>query len=292
MRSEQEMFELILGVADRDERIRAVYMNGSRTNPNVPKDMYQDYDIVYMVTETASFIQQPEWVEVFGEQLIRQEPDLLDHNRGIEMDFNRSYMCMMLFTDGNRLDLRLLSIEALLEEYKKDSLTIPLLDKDNILPQIPPSTDRDYHVKRPTEPEYVSCCNDFWWCMQNVAKGIARDELPYAKTMFDQIIRERLDEMLAWWVGGKHDYQISVGKMGKYFKNLLPAPYWDLYKQTYADADDEHTWGAVFTACELLRQVAQEVASQCHFTYVEQDDWNMMLYLNRVYDATRQVKEA
>jgi aminoglycoside 6-adenylyltransferase len=28
------MFDLILGVGQKDERVRAVYMNGSRTNPN------------------------------------------------------------------------------------------------------------------------------------------------------------------------------------------------------------------------------------------------------------------
>ena len=33
MRSEKEMFELILRVVKADERIRAVYMNGSRANP-------------------------------------------------------------------------------------------------------------------------------------------------------------------------------------------------------------------------------------------------------------------
>ncbi len=39
MRSEREMFDVILHVAKEDKRIRAVYMNGSRTNPNVPKDI-------------------------------------------------------------------------------------------------------------------------------------------------------------------------------------------------------------------------------------------------------------
>ncbi|MCG8501592.1 MAG: aminoglycoside 6-adenylyltransferase, partial [Firmicutes bacterium] len=57
MRTEREMFDLILSVADNDERIRAVYMNGSRTNPNVGKDIYQDYDIVFMVSETKSFLE-------------------------------------------------------------------------------------------------------------------------------------------------------------------------------------------------------------------------------------------
>lgn len=46
MRSEKEMFELILGVAERDDRIRAVFMNGSRADANSRKDIFQDYDIV------------------------------------------------------------------------------------------------------------------------------------------------------------------------------------------------------------------------------------------------------
>ena len=52
MRSEQEMYELIIGTARADERIRAVYINGSRTDKNAPKDIFQDYDIVYAVRET------------------------------------------------------------------------------------------------------------------------------------------------------------------------------------------------------------------------------------------------
>lgn len=64
MRSETEMYDLILGVAQGDERIRAVYMNGSRTNPNVPRDMFQDFDVVYVVTEIASFVKDEKWVNV------------------------------------------------------------------------------------------------------------------------------------------------------------------------------------------------------------------------------------
>ena len=36
MRSEQEMLDLILSIARRDDRIRVVIMNGSRANPNAP----------------------------------------------------------------------------------------------------------------------------------------------------------------------------------------------------------------------------------------------------------------
>ncbi len=42
MRSEKEMIDLILSVAQADERIRAVLLVGSRANTDVPKDTFQD----------------------------------------------------------------------------------------------------------------------------------------------------------------------------------------------------------------------------------------------------------
>lgn len=281
MRSESEMYELILEAA-QDERIRAVYMNGSRTNPNANKDLFQDYDIVYVVTETASFIKDEKWINIFGDLLMIQEPDKNDKLVGIERDLEQSYGYLMLFTDGNRIDLHIETKEVMLEGYTKDKLTIPLLDKDNILPHIPAPTDIDYWVKKPTEPLFLSCCNDFWWCLQNVAKGIWRDELPYAKQMFELIIKERLNEMVSWWIGAKNNFQVSTGKMGKYFKKYLPESYWLMYKETYSDSTYENLWNSIFLTCELFRILANDVAEQLFFSYPIDDDINMTAYLIHV----------
>ncbi|WP_066070436.1 aminoglycoside 6-adenylyltransferase [Neobacillus soli] len=282
MRSEKEMYDLILGIAQKDDRIRAVYMNGSRTNPNAPKDIFQDYDIVYVVTETASFIKDETWIHSFGDLLMIQEPDKNDKLVGLNMDFDRSYGYLMLFTDGNRIDLHIETKETMIAEYGNDKLTVPLLDKDNILPLIPAPTEIDYQVKKPTEPMFYSCCNDFWWCFQNVAKGIWRDELPYAKQMFENVIRTKLDEMVSWWIGIKHDFQVSTGKMGKYFKKYLPEPYWEMYEKTYSGNDYENFWASIFATCELFRSLAKVVADNLLFTYPMGDDKNMTKYLKHV----------
>lgn len=55
MRTEDEIMKLLINTAAQDERIRAAYLEGSRVNPDVPRDMFQDYDVVYIVKETASF---------------------------------------------------------------------------------------------------------------------------------------------------------------------------------------------------------------------------------------------
>ena len=51
MRSDKEMFDLLLNVAEHDGNIRAVIMNGSRVNPQAKKDLFQDFDIVYFVRD-------------------------------------------------------------------------------------------------------------------------------------------------------------------------------------------------------------------------------------------------
>ena len=55
MRTSEEMFRLILDVAREDDRIRAVVLSGSRADPEVPRDRYQDYDILFLVREVAPF---------------------------------------------------------------------------------------------------------------------------------------------------------------------------------------------------------------------------------------------
>ncbi|SIS46325.1 aminoglycoside 6-adenylyltransferase [Salimicrobium flavidum] len=281
MRSEKEMMHLILGTAKKDERIRAVYMNGSRTNTTVTTDIFQDYDIVYVVTDTTPFIQDKTWINRFGELLIHQEPDKNDfcpENLGAP----QTYGYLMLFKDGNRIDLHVETKEHMKENYLKDKLTVPLLDKDDCLPDIPPPTDEDYHVKEPTEAEYLASCNEFWWCQQNVAKALWRDELPYAKYMMECVIRKQLDKMTEWWIGIDTDFSVSTGKTGNYFKRLLPVSYWEQYKATYTDGEHENVWHSLFVMGELFRTLARVVGGHFSYTYPEHEDRNMTAYLKQV----------
>jgi len=282
MRSEQEMFSLILKTAENDERIRAVYMNGSRANPNIHKDKYQDYDIVYVVNETQSFLDDKSWISVFGDPAIIQEPDSNDFGWGIYADFSRSYAWLMLFKDGNRIDLTIKTKEAMLEDYTRDSLTVPLMDKDHILPSIPPASDKDYHVKKPGEAQYKGCCNEFWWCLNNVAKGIARDQLCYAMWMYNTVVRDMLVKMMDWYIGINSNFSVNVGMSGKYFKKYLPKDLYDRFTRTYSDSDYANLWKAVFTACDLFRSIARPVADYFGFTYNLSDDENMVAYLHMV----------
>ena len=59
------------------------------------------------------------------------------------------YGYLMQFADGNRLDLRLMTLEYAKKDILHDRLCVLLLDKDNMLPAIPDATDEDHWVKKP-----------------------------------------------------------------------------------------------------------------------------------------------
>ena len=42
MRTEQQMWQLILGYAEKNDKIRVVTLEGSRTNVTFPKTIFQD----------------------------------------------------------------------------------------------------------------------------------------------------------------------------------------------------------------------------------------------------------
>ena len=218
MRSEREMLDLIINTARKDERVRAVIMNGSKVNPNAPKDFFQDYDVVYLVTEKESFLADPGWIKVFGELMILQLPDEMSDP---PPECKDNYGYLMQFTDGNRIDLSLLLVSKI-EKIVEDSLTQTLLDKDNILPKFPPPNDSGYLPKPPTGKAFFDCTNEFWWVSAYVAKGLWWQEIIYAKHMLDLYVREQLVKMLNWYVGTKTGFKKNhPAKWGSIWKNTL-----------------------------------------------------------------------
>ncbi|MCP1223181.1 aminoglycoside 6-adenylyltransferase [Sebaldella sp. S0638] len=291
MRSEKEMFDLILKTADNDSRIRAVYMNGSRTNPSIKKDIFQDYDIVYVVTEIKTFLDDENWIDIFGERLYMQLPEAMDNALGKNTDLDNCYGWLIQLADGNRIDLHLQTESFAKKEILKDKLCIILMDKDKLLPDIPPASDIDYHVKKPAQIEFSACCNEFWWIFNNVGKGLWRDEITYATDMINFYIRPELVKMLSWYIGIKTDFSCSVGKSGKYMSSYLEKDIWDRFLKTYSAADIESLWNSVFITADLFDEIAVESAHSLNYTYDTNEARNSRTFLLHTFHLPKDAKE-
>jgi aminoglycoside 6-adenylyltransferase len=278
MRSEREMLDLILETATADDRVRVVIMNGSRANPNAPRDIFQDFDIVYLVTELAPFRRNLQWIERFGELMILQLPDeMQDPPPGDDSGF--AYL--MQFSDGNRIDLGVYPLSQAAERVR-DSLSVLLLDKNGIVGPLDPPSERDHLPTPPTAKAFADCCNEFWWVCPYVAKGLWREEILYARTMLDQVVREQLMKMLVWHIGAQTGFQRNPGKFGKYMQRYLEPELWRMLEATYAGAGYDQTWDALFALCDLFERVALPIAGRFGFDYPQGDAARVRAYLEHV----------
>lgn len=275
MRTPEEMIDLILSIAKEDDRIRAVTMSGSRANKDCPADVYQDFDIAFFVNDVAPFWDNMEWIEEkFGRPSLLQKPESMGL---IPPDNDGSYVYLMIFPDGNRIDLNVTS-----ENYRDDGEPmLLLLDKDGTFPEIQVAEDY-WYIKRPTQKLFADCCNEFHWCLNNVAKGIARDELSYAMEMLNHHVRDMLILMLEWYIGTNYDFQVSAGKHGKYLKKYLPENIYERFKATYSNADYDNMWKAAFDTLYLFGDVARIVAAKLQFTYDESEEKGIDDYMKQV----------
>lgn len=279
MRSEQEMLDLILGVARADERIRGVVLNGSRANPNAPRDLFQDFDVIYLVRgSSAPFRANLDWIGQFGELMILQLPEEMG-DPPPSGNFDAVFLAQ--FMDGNRIDLSVYPLERW-PELKNDSLSVLLLDKDGALGPLPPPDERSYLPQPPDAKAFADCCNEFWWVSPYAAKGLWRRELPYAKATLEVYVREQLTKMLRWQIGIQTGFKINPGKEGKYFERYLPPEQWALLLQTYADGSYAHTWDALVAMGELFRRSARFVAGHYGFVYPAAEDERVSAFLRRI----------
>jgi aminoglycoside 6-adenylyltransferase len=286
MRSKEEIISLILNVAKADERIRAVLLNGSRANPNIKKDKFQDFDIVYIVNEIQTFQNDHNWIDFFGERLILQMPD--DMTFVEEKSKNSSFHYLMLFKDSNRIDLTLFPADELENGSWQDSLAILLLDKDNLFSNLPVPGDTDYHIERPTQKMFSDYCNEFWWVSTNVAKGLWRKEIIYAKDMLEIPVRKMFLKIIEWYIGMETGFSVSFGKSGKNMQAYLTPGLYEKILSTYPDANPENIWKSLFIMTGIFSELANKISRNLCFEYNSMEDDNIQEYLKWVYSLTKE----
>lgn len=276
-RTPEEMMNLILSRAENDAHIRVVGMEGSRTNQNIPKDRFQDFDVTYFVDDPALYTKDDTWVNVFGERLIMQKPEDMELFPAVE----EGYSFLMFFTDYNKIDLTILPLTALEDYLNGDGLREILLDKDGRVEEKPTPTDEEYHIQKPGARSFDDCCNEFWNITTYVVKGLCRRELLFAIDLL-AMMRNELLRMLSWQVGSAYGFTFSVGKNYKFINQYLPAEQWQTLLSTYRTDSVENTWRSLFTCHALFRDAAKNFAAKYGYTYPDYDE-NVSRYVRDMY---------
>jgi aminoglycoside 6-adenylyltransferase len=269
------MLDKIIEFAKQNINIQGAVLNGSRVSPRATPDIYQDYDVIYVIDDVKPFVEDQRWIDTFGKLIIMQKPDEMD---GVWPKQNNKFTFLMLFEDGNRIDLTFMQKDRYLNSHI-DSQTKVLWDKNDILSNIPEPNDSDYLPKPPTEKLFKDRCNEFLWCSQNVAKGLKRKELTYAKFMSENVLRGELIKLLSWYAGMKTNHTQNLGAYGKYLEKYIEPDIWQQFVKTYVGANYDQMWGALFGMFELFNELAVNISDHFGFEYKQPEYQNMLKYL-------------
>ena len=274
------MLNLIVGFSEANPMIRVTLMNGSRVNPNLKRDPFQDFDIANFVTDVNPFRNEEYVLPHFGEALVVEQPPLGPWPA--EDDDGSYYNYNIQLIDGNRIDVSFNPLNAL-DEAIKDSLTKVLLDKDNQVPLLAPSNESSYYLSEPNRNLYEGCCDGFFFTLgSHIPKTIWRRQMPLLKFYIEACLRDALLLMLGWEIGIKTGWEKSIGSRGKHLQKFVDSETWVDYEKTFAGKDYEALWESLFQTLRIFVRSARLVADKFGYIFPEEQAKRIEEFLRHV----------
>ena len=264
MRTDQEMLGLILQIAKKLQ-VDAVALSGSRTNQKIQTDEFQDYDVVYIVDDLDNLTSNLSWLDQFGKRIIEQEVTL-GHRR----------LYLMLFEDGNRIDLTLCPKEDINEWVDSEAGFTVLVDDKGLFESYSSSPGR-FWIHPASETDFEKSCNEFWWVSAYVVKGISRKQLLYATDHLYGICHQELLKVLTWQVASNRG-TVDVGKNYKYLFSYLPAEKEKEFSNLLDFSSLDKITQSLFATMQLFHQEAQFLAQKMGFDYDKEVAEKMIQY--------------
>ena len=264
MRAETEMLDLILQTA-KTLQVKAVAMSGSRTNQKTSKDEFQDYDVVYVVENLDELITDLSWLDRFGKRIIEQEVTL-GHRR----------LYLMLFEDGNRIDLTLCPKDRIKEWVDSEAGFTVLEDPNGLFELYSPSPQR-FWTNPASAIDFENACNEFWWVSAYVVKGICRNQLIYAIDHLYGICQQEFLKILAWQVASARG-KVDIGKNYKYLFQYLPAEKEKEFSNLLDFSSIEKLSQSLLATMQLFHREAQRLAQKLGFDYDKEVAEKMIEY--------------
>ena len=264
MRTETEMFDLILQTA-KSLKVEAVAMSGSRTDTKALKDEFQDYDVVYVVDDLDNLTSNLAWLDQFGTRIIEQH-NILGNRR----------LYLMLFEDGNRIDLTLCPKDHIQEWVESEADFTVLDDPQGLFESYTPTPER-YWTTPASAIDFDKSCNEFWWVSAYVVKGISRNHLVYATDHLYGICQQELLKLLAWQVA-EDKGTVDVGKNYKYLFQYLPAEKEKEFTALLAFSDQKKLIKSLYATLDFFHKEAQAFSRKTGFPYDRETAEKMIEY--------------
>jgi aminoglycoside 6-adenylyltransferase len=247
-------------------------------------DVLSDYDLILSLRDIHPYFEDRAWLGDFGPVLaVYRDPILI--RDGLEKS---GYVVQ--YEDGLKIDFTLLPVEVLQKIAASPDLPDEfdagyqiVLDKDHLTDGLKPPTYAAYIPKPPSEAAYRGKIEELFLDAGYVAKFLWRDDMMAAKHILDNMMKhEYLLPMLEWHAEIEHNWSVKPGPYGRRLKRWLRPDLWADLEATYTGVDVEANWEALYKSIDLMRRVAIEVGERLGYTYPQELEARVMVYLRKV----------
>ncbi|WP_317766365.1 aminoglycoside 6-adenylyltransferase [Pediococcus ethanolidurans] len=247
-----------IALAEKNQNILAIGIEGSLNNPQTTADKWTDTDITL-------FVQSPEqedgewWIRQFGKPIIVQR---LHSDQLFGSSTSTWKIWLTRYAGTKRIDLKIASVKDIENYLNADTLNVIVWRRGLGKLPLTKTTATSHFVKIPTEDQFNDHVTEFYWCAGNVVKGLARNNLIYANEQLNQIVRPELLKMWAYYLTILKAGQFDAGVSSKFVWKELALSERNTLASTYHQTTIEETSHSLEVLLISYRELIEKVTSK------------------------------
>lgn len=284
---ETSLIDKIVALANADDQIRAVILEGSLA-AGFQVDELSDYDVNIFARSCEHYLDDDIWMEAIGAVLLYQKEEFQFYEAVVPTR-------LVLFQNHQRVDFSFWAIDLLADLLRGDKVYESyqvgyrvLVDKDGLAGQLKPPTGVGFIILPPDRDEFLQTIYDFWFEAYCVAKYLARRDIWFAKLIENRYIKDHLFRMVLWDHQANRSWQPDpvLHTEGKRFERWASPQLVEEISRCFSVYDAGATWESLSAMVGLFNRLARKVSSQLHIHYPRQVERDLLSYLVYLKDRS------
>jgi aminoglycoside 6-adenylyltransferase len=274
------MLNKIIKWAEKEDNIHAVILTGSRASKK-PIDKFSDFDIAIFVNNQKKYITDDLWIHKIAKIWVYIPETINFNNYSIPTR-------LVIFKDGTNADISIYTLDILKKLISKKELPFAcelgykvLLDKYKITKNIPKAPEKRKINTKPTQQEFLSAINIFFFEAYHVAKYLVRNDLWHAKFR-DWTTKEYLLKMIEWHEQSTHNFNYNTFWHGKNIKLWTRKSTLDNLNKIFGHFNKSDSAKSLIYTINLFRQISKQTAKNLNYKYPINIDKNITSFIKKL----------
>lgn len=157
-----------------------------------------------------------------------------------------------------------------------------LVDKDRLANKLPLPKFTGFRETRPSEGEFHSLINEFWFEAYHVAKYLYRRDLWSVQFRLSGIYHSVLIKMICWNEAARHNWEYTTHPNGKQLKNWVGKDTWTAIHHIFPHFDAKEGWQSLRELLQLFIKLSHETSKFLGYRNLTNLETEMDLFITEL----------